>query len=62
MRVWAAHPRRCILAASISADDRARALRWLQENAEDFLGFDFLFTAIAKVRPGIDMVRLLPDA
>ncbi|MFF9849521.1 DUF2191 domain-containing protein [Streptomyces litmocidini] len=30
------------MAASISADDRARALRWLQENAEDFLDFDFL--------------------
>ncbi|MFE5907530.1 type II toxin-antitoxin system VapB family antitoxin [Streptomyces wedmorensis] len=30
------------IAASISADDRARALRWLQENAEDFLDFDFL--------------------
>ncbi|MFG3037675.1 DUF2191 domain-containing protein [Streptomyces sp. NPDC048330] len=30
------------IAASISADDRARALRWLQRNAEDFLDFDFL--------------------
>ncbi|MET9372696.1 hypothetical protein ABZX98_00880 [Streptomyces sp. NPDC002992] len=24
------------------ADDRARALRWLQDNAEDFLDFDVL--------------------
>ncbi|MFJ3900136.1 type II toxin-antitoxin system VapB family antitoxin [Streptomyces sp. NPDC090025] len=30
------------MAAAISADDRARALRWLQDNAEDFLGFGFL--------------------
>lgn len=30
------------IAAAISADDRARALRWLQENAEDFLDFDVL--------------------
>ncbi|MFE8017491.1 type II toxin-antitoxin system VapB family antitoxin [Streptomyces antibioticus] len=30
------------MAAAISADDRARALRWLQENAEDFLDFDVL--------------------
>ncbi|MEB8343082.1 DUF2191 domain-containing protein [Streptomyces endophyticus] len=30
------------IAASISADDRARALRWLQENAEDYLDFDVL--------------------
>ncbi|MEU2243116.1 type II toxin-antitoxin system VapB family antitoxin [Streptomyces sp. NPDC018338] len=30
------------IAAAISADDRARALRWLQDNAGDFLDFDFL--------------------
>ncbi|WP_436788641.1 type II toxin-antitoxin system VapB family antitoxin [Yinghuangia sp. YIM S10712] len=30
------------IAAAISADDRARALRWLQENAEAFLDFDVL--------------------
>ncbi|MCJ1681200.1 type II toxin-antitoxin system VapB family antitoxin [Streptomyces sp. NPDC048352] len=30
------------IAAGISADDRARALRWLQENAEDFLDFEVL--------------------
>ncbi|MFE0653671.1 DUF2191 domain-containing protein [Streptomyces sp. NPDC059534] len=30
------------VAASISADDRARSLRWLQRNAEGFLDFDFL--------------------
>ncbi|MCJ0868303.1 type II toxin-antitoxin system VapB family antitoxin [Streptomyces sp. AP-93] len=30
------------IAAGISADDRARALRWLQENAEDFLDFAVL--------------------
>ncbi|MET9099333.1 MULTISPECIES: type II toxin-antitoxin system VapB family antitoxin [Streptomyces] len=30
------------MAAAISADDRARVLRWLQENAEDFLDFDVL--------------------
>ncbi|MET9130690.1 type II toxin-antitoxin system VapB family antitoxin [Streptomyces antibioticus] len=30
------------MAAAISMDDRARALRWLQENAEDFLDFDVL--------------------
>ncbi|MEU3280410.1 type II toxin-antitoxin system VapB family antitoxin [Streptomyces antibioticus] len=30
------------MTAAISADDRARALRWLQENAEDFLDFDVL--------------------
>ncbi|SMF62161.1 type II toxin-antitoxin system VapB family antitoxin [Streptomyces sp. Amel2xC10] len=30
------------IAAAISADDRARALRWLQENADDFLDFDVL--------------------
>ncbi|MFJ9647401.1 type II toxin-antitoxin system VapB family antitoxin [Streptomyces sp. NPDC004244] len=30
------------IAAGISADDRARALLWLQENAEDFLDFDVL--------------------
>ncbi|MFI8826822.1 type II toxin-antitoxin system VapB family antitoxin [Streptomyces sp. NPDC053431] len=30
------------IAAAISADDRARALQWLQDNAEDFLDFDFL--------------------
>ncbi|GAA3370270.1 hypothetical protein GCM10020367_16240 [Streptomyces sannanensis] len=30
------------IAAAISADDRARALRWLQENAEYYLDFDVL--------------------
>ncbi|MFJ7064859.1 type II toxin-antitoxin system VapB family antitoxin [Streptomyces sp. NPDC101115] len=30
------------IAAAISAEDRARALRWLQDNAEDFLDFEFL--------------------
>ncbi|MBW5484960.1 type II toxin-antitoxin system VapB family antitoxin [Streptomyces bambusae] len=30
------------MAAAISADDRARALRWLQKNAGDFLDFDVL--------------------
>ncbi|MER6533585.1 DUF2191 domain-containing protein [Streptomyces sp900105755] len=30
------------IAASISADDRARALRWLQANADAFLDFDVL--------------------
>ncbi|WP_329117761.1 type II toxin-antitoxin system VapB family antitoxin [Streptomyces sp. NBC_01353] len=30
------------IAAAISADDRARALRWLQDNAQDFLDFDVL--------------------
>ncbi|MFF3317566.1 DUF2191 domain-containing protein [Streptomyces sp. NPDC003035] len=30
------------MAAAISADDRARALRWLQDNAEDFLDFKVL--------------------
>ncbi|UUN26351.1 type II toxin-antitoxin system VapB family antitoxin [Streptomyces sp. FIT100] len=30
------------IAAAISADDRARALRWLQENADDFLDFQVL--------------------
>lgn len=30
------------IAAAISADDRARALLWLQDNAEDFLDFDVL--------------------
>ncbi|MEU2430146.1 type II toxin-antitoxin system VapB family antitoxin [Streptomyces sp. NPDC007861] len=30
------------IAAAISADDRARALRWLQENANDFLDFQVL--------------------
>ncbi|MGW4164682.1 type II toxin-antitoxin system VapB family antitoxin [Streptomyces sp. NPDC004788] len=30
------------IAAAIGADDRARALQWLQENAEDYLDFDFL--------------------
>ncbi|MFF5938638.1 DUF2191 domain-containing protein [Streptomyces sp. NPDC012508] len=30
------------IAAAISADDRARALRWLQDNAHDFLDFDVL--------------------
>ena len=29
-------------AAAIRADDRAEALRWLQDNAEGFLDFDFL--------------------
>ncbi|MEU1270268.1 DUF2191 domain-containing protein [Streptomyces sp. NPDC005799] len=30
------------IAAAISADDRARALRWLQENSEDYLDFEAL--------------------
>ncbi|MET9952869.1 type II toxin-antitoxin system VapB family antitoxin [Streptomyces sp. NPDC006339] len=30
------------IAAATSAEDRARALQWLQDNAEDFLDFDFL--------------------
>lgn len=30
------------IAAGISADDRARALRWLQDNADTFLDFDVL--------------------
>ncbi|MDX3690334.1 DUF2191 domain-containing protein [Streptomyces europaeiscabiei] len=30
------------IAAAVSADDRARALRWLQENADAFLDFDAL--------------------
>ncbi|MFB7373737.1 type II toxin-antitoxin system VapB family antitoxin [Streptomyces sp. NPDC056222] len=30
------------IAAAISADDRARALRWLRDNAQDFLDFDVL--------------------
>lgn len=30
------------IAAAISADDRARALRWLQDNADRFLDFDVL--------------------
>ncbi|MGW2637528.1 type II toxin-antitoxin system VapB family antitoxin [Streptomyces sp. NPDC001348] len=30
------------IASAISADDRARALRWLQENADAFLDFDAL--------------------
>ncbi|WP_156722904.1 type II toxin-antitoxin system VapB family antitoxin [Streptomyces apocyni] len=30
------------IAAAISADDRARALRWLQENADSYLDFDVL--------------------
>ncbi|MEV6164688.1 type II toxin-antitoxin system VapB family antitoxin [Streptomyces sp. NPDC052052] len=30
------------MAAAASADDRARALRWLQDNAEQFLDFDVL--------------------
>ena len=30
------------IAAGITADDRARALHWLQENAELFLDFDVL--------------------
>jgi Arc/MetJ family transcription regulator len=30
------------MAAAISADDRDRALRWLQANADDFLDFDVL--------------------
>jgi Arc/MetJ family transcription regulator len=30
------------IAAGTSADDRARGLAWLQENADDFLDFDVL--------------------
>ncbi|MEU7023764.1 DUF2191 domain-containing protein [Streptomyces sp. NPDC046203] len=30
------------LVAALTASDRARALRWLQDNAEDFLDFGFL--------------------
>jgi hypothetical protein len=30
------------IAAGASADDRARALRWLQDNAERFLDFEVL--------------------
>ncbi|MEU9357011.1 type II toxin-antitoxin system VapB family antitoxin [Streptomyces sp. NPDC048301] len=30
------------IAAAVSADDRARALRWLQDNADQFLDFDIL--------------------
>ncbi|MGC9495515.1 type II toxin-antitoxin system VapB family antitoxin [Streptomyces sp. WG7] len=30
------------IASAASADDRARALRWLQENADAFLDFDVL--------------------
>ncbi|MFF6781914.1 type II toxin-antitoxin system VapB family antitoxin [Streptomyces sp. NPDC012510] len=30
------------IASAISAEDRARALRWLQANADDFLDFDVL--------------------
>ncbi|MBA2948676.1 DUF2191 domain-containing protein [Streptomyces himalayensis] len=30
------------IAAAISADDRARALRWLQDNADQFLDFEVL--------------------
>ncbi|MFF8607861.1 type II toxin-antitoxin system VapB family antitoxin [Streptomyces sp. NPDC015346] len=30
------------VAAAISSDDRARALRWLQGNAENFLDFEVL--------------------
>ncbi|MCX4663208.1 type II toxin-antitoxin system VapB family antitoxin [Streptomyces uncialis] len=30
------------IAAAISADDRARALRWLQDHADEFLDFDVL--------------------
>ncbi|MFB8087720.1 type II toxin-antitoxin system VapB family antitoxin [Streptomyces sp. NPDC055992] len=30
------------IAAAISADDRARALRWLQDNADQFLDFGVL--------------------
>ncbi|WP_319055209.1 type II toxin-antitoxin system VapB family antitoxin [Streptomyces europaeiscabiei] len=30
------------IASAISADDRARALRWLQDNADDFLDFGVL--------------------
>ncbi|GAA4007689.1 type II toxin-antitoxin system VapB family antitoxin [Streptomyces sp. NBC_01352] len=30
------------IAAAVSADDRARALRWLQENADDYLDFEAL--------------------
>lgn len=30
------------IAAAVRADDRARALRWLQDNADQFLDFDIL--------------------
>ncbi|MFI8963941.1 type II toxin-antitoxin system VapB family antitoxin [Streptomyces sp. NPDC053493] len=30
------------IAAAVTAEDRARALQWLQDNAEDFLDFGFL--------------------
>ncbi|MEV0009530.1 type II toxin-antitoxin system VapB family antitoxin [Streptomyces sp. NPDC051840] len=30
------------IAAAVTADDRARALRWLQDNADQFLDFDIL--------------------
>lgn len=30
------------IAAAVSADDRARALRWLQDNADQFLDFGVL--------------------
>jgi hypothetical protein len=30
------------IASAISADDRARALRWLRENADAFVDFDVL--------------------
>lgn len=30
------------IAAAVSADDRARALRWLQDDADQFLDFDVL--------------------
>jgi Arc/MetJ family transcription regulator len=30
------------IASAVSADDRERALRWLQENADAFLDFDVL--------------------
>jgi Arc/MetJ family transcription regulator len=30
------------IAAAVGADDRARALRWLQDNADNFLDFEIL--------------------
>ena len=30
------------IAAAVSADDRARSLQWLQDNADQFLDFDVL--------------------
>ncbi|WP_253915209.1 type II toxin-antitoxin system VapB family antitoxin [Streptomyces mayonensis] len=30
------------IAVAVSADDRARTLRWLRENADTFLDFDVL--------------------